>query len=40
MTNTEQIINLCVNYFNKHDTDDEPITANDINIISYADVGI
>ena len=28
MTETERIINLCVEYFNKHDldTDDEPIT--------------
>ena len=36
MTNTERIINFCVDYFNKHDLeDDEPITADDIYIISY-----
>ena len=38
MTNTERIINFCVDYFNKHDTDDEPITANDIYIMSYTDI--
>ena len=40
MTNTERIINFCVDYFNKHDADDEPITANDIYIMSYTDIGI
>jgi hypothetical protein len=42
MTNTERITNLCIEYFNKHDldTDDEPITASDIRIMSYADIGV
>jgi hypothetical protein len=42
MTNTERIINFCIEYFNKHDldTDDEPITASDIRIMSYADIGV
>jgi hypothetical protein len=42
MTNTEQITNFCIEYFNKHDldTDDEPITASDIRIMSYADIGV
>jgi len=40
MTNTERIINFCVDYFNKHDADDEQITASDIRIMSYADIGV
>jgi hypothetical protein len=40
MTNTERIINFCVEYFNKHDADDEQITASDIRIMSYTDIGI
>jgi hypothetical protein len=42
MTNTERITNFCVEYFNEHDldTDDEPITSDDICIITYTDIGI
>lgn len=42
MTNTERIINLCVKYYNKHDldTDNEPITVDDIYIMSYTDIGV
>lgn len=39
MTDTERIINFCVDYFNKYDTDDKPITANDIYIMSYTNIG-
>lgn len=36
MTNLERIEKFCIEYFNKHDldTDDEPITANDIYILT------
>jgi hypothetical protein len=42
MTNTERIINFCIEYFNKHDVnkDDEPITSDDIYIISYTYIGM
>ena len=41
MTETERIINFCVDYFNKHDADDdEQITASDVYIMSYTDIGI
>lgn len=40
MTNTERIINFCIEYFNKHDAADEQITASDIHIMSYADIGL
>ena len=42
MTETERIINFCVQYFNKHDldTDDEPITSDDIYIVSYTNIGM
>ena len=40
MTNTERIINFCVDYFNKHDTEGELITSDDIYIMSYTDIGI
>lgn len=41
MTDTERVINFCVDYFNKHDADDdEQITANDIYIMSYTDIGM
>jgi hypothetical protein len=42
MTNIERITNFCVEYFNKHDadTDDEPITSDDIYIMSYTDIGM
>jgi hypothetical protein len=41
MTDTERVINFCVDYFNKHDADDdEQITASDVYIMSYTDIGI
>lgn len=40
MINRDRIINFCVEYFNKHDADDEPITANEIYIMSYTDIRI
>ena len=40
MTNTERITNFCIDYFNKHDVDDEPITSDDIYIMSYTDIGM
>lgn len=40
ITNTERILNFCVEYYNKHDADDEQITASDIYIMSYTDIGV
>jgi hypothetical protein len=41
MTDTERVINFCVDYFNKHDADDdEQITASDVYIMSYTDIGM
>jgi hypothetical protein len=40
MTDTGRVINFCVEYFNKHDADDEQITASDVYIMSYTDIGM